>query len=57
MKILLVHPEDSVEAGPWAATQWDLAVDLGWSGRAAYARQSEKLGFRIFSMSELLDQE
>ena len=57
MKILLVHPEDSVEAGPWAATQWNLAVDLGWSGRAVYARQSEKLGFRIVSMSGLLDHE
>jgi hypothetical protein len=57
MKILLVHPEDSVEAGPWAATHWDLVVDLGWSGRAVYARQSEKLGFRIVSINDLLDHE
>ncbi|HSZ62033.1 MAG TPA: hypothetical protein VK828_09550 [Terriglobales bacterium] len=57
MKILLVHPEDSVDAEPWAATHWDFAVDLGWSGRAAYARQSEQLGFRIVSMSDLLDHE
>lgn len=57
MNILLVHPDDSVDAGPWAATQWDLVVDLGWSGLAAYARQSEKLGFRIVSLNDLLDHE
>lgn len=57
MKILLVHPDDSVEAGPWTGTRWDLAVDLGWSGRHAYARQSERLGFRVFSIYDLLDHE
>jgi hypothetical protein len=57
MKILLVHPEDSLETGPWAATDWDLAVDLGWSGRAAYTRQTEKLGFRVVSLIDLLDHE
>ena len=57
MKILLVHPDDSVEAGPWAGMNWDWAVDLGWSGRAAYARQSERLGFRVSSLSDVLDHE
>ncbi len=57
MKILLVHPDDSVEAEPWAKLRWDLVVDLGWSGRAAYARQSERLGSRIISMNDLLDHE
>jgi len=57
MKILLVHPDDSVEAGAWAGTRWDLAVDLGWSGRHAYARQTERLGFRVVSIYDLLDHE
>jgi len=57
MKILLVHPDDSVEVGPWAATRWDLVADLGWSGRATYARQIERLGFPIISMNNLLDHE
>jgi len=57
MKILLAHPGDSVEVGPWAETQWDLVVDLGWSGRHAYSRQSERLGFRVFSIYDLLDHE
>src|SRR5580698_3823562 len=55
MKILLVHPHDSVEAGTWADTRWDLVVDLGWSGREAYSRQSERLGFRVFSIYDFLD--
>ncbi len=55
MKILLVHPHDSVEAGIWADTRWDLVVDLGWSGREAYSRQSERLGFRVFSIYDFLD--
>jgi hypothetical protein len=55
MKILLVHPDDSVEAGPWAGMRWDWAVDLGWSGRAAYARQIERLGFRVSNISDVLD--
>jgi hypothetical protein len=57
MKILLVHPDDSVEVGAWAGTRWDLAVDLGWSGRHAYSRQTEQLGFRVSSIYDLLDHE
>ncbi len=57
MKILLVHPDDSVEVGAWAETRWDLAVDLGWSGRHAYSRQTERLGFRVLSIYDLLDHE
>jgi hypothetical protein len=57
MKILLVHPADSVEVGTWAGTRWDLVVDLGWSGRHDYSRQTELLGFRVFSIYDLLNQE
>jgi hypothetical protein len=55
MKILLVHPDDAIEAGAWAGTRWDLAVDLGWSGRYAYSQLSERLGFRVFSIYDLVD--
>jgi hypothetical protein len=57
MKILLVHPDDSIEPGAWAGTRWDLAVDLGWSGRHAYSRQTERLGFRVFSIYDLVGHE
>jgi hypothetical protein len=57
MKILLVHPEDWVEVGEWAGTRWDWAVDLGWSGRHVYAEKTARLGFRVFSIYDLLDHE
>lgn len=59
MRILLVHPDDSIEAdfiaGAGAGARWDFAVDLGWSGRHAYSQQSERLGFRVFSIYDVLD--
>lgn len=57
MKILLVHPDDSVEVGPWTETRWNLIVDLGWSGRHAYSQQAERFGCRVLSIYELLDHE
>jgi hypothetical protein len=57
MKILLVHPDDSVEVGAWAGQRWDLVIDLGWSGRHAYSEQSRRLGFRVLSVYDLLDHE
>ncbi len=55
MKILLVHPEESPNLGPWAEVRWDWVVDLGWSGRYWYSRESERLGYRISSIYDLLD--
>src|SRR5215471_6560082 len=55
MKILLLHPEDSAEVGPWAETKWDLIVDLGWSGSHAYAQRKQRLGCNVISIYELLD--
>lgn len=55
MKILLVHPDDSVDVGPWTSTRWDQAFDWGWSGRHAYLRQSERMGFPVASICDLLD--
>ncbi len=31
MRVLLLHPEDSPQRGPWARLPWDLIVDLGKS--------------------------
>jgi len=55
MKILLVHPTDSAADGPWAEDKWSLAVDLGWSGRNFYERQTERLGYRVVSIYDLLE--
>jgi hypothetical protein len=32
MKILLIHPEDDPEKGPWAELAWDRIVDVGLGG-------------------------
>jgi len=50
MRILLVHPEDSVIEGPWAASRWDLIVDLGWAGAFQYEIWGEKLGCPVRSL-------
>jgi hypothetical protein len=50
MKILLVHPDDSLEFGARTGTRWDWAIDLGWAGHHAYAEQSARLGFRVSSI-------
>ncbi len=57
MKILLVHPSDSVETGPWTETKWDLVVDLGWSGRTFYSQQAERFGCSVRSIFDLSDHE
>ncbi|HEY6337924.1 MAG TPA: hypothetical protein VIW68_05480 [Candidatus Sulfotelmatobacter sp.] len=31
MRVLLLHPEDFPQRGPWSAQRWDLIVDLGRS--------------------------
>jgi len=50
MRILLVHPEDSVIEGPWTVSQWDLIVDLGWAGSFQYGVWGAKLGCPVRSL-------
>lgn len=57
MKVLLLHPDDSLEAGPWAGSHWDLVVDLGWSGRHHYAQASQRHSNRVLSFCDLLGPE
>lgn len=55
MKVLLLHPDDSAECGPWSGMQWDLLVDLGWAGRCAYARLAKSMACPVRSLQELSD--
>ncbi len=55
MKILLLHPNDHIEAGPWRGTHWDWVVDLGWAGQSAYADIASRLGCKASSIRNLLD--
>jgi hypothetical protein len=37
MRVLLLHPEDFPQRGPWPAPRWDLIVDLGGSSASSAA--------------------
>jgi hypothetical protein len=41
MRVLLLHPEDFPQRGPWSAQRWDLIVDLGRSSPASAAAWEE----------------
>src|SRR5450631_3876662 len=40
MRILLVHPDDQPDRGPWAQQTWDRVIDLGRGGELTYERWS-----------------
>jgi hypothetical protein len=44
MKVLLIHPEDDLQGGPWNDLRWDRVVDLGRAGMEAYARARSHFG-------------
>ncbi|MFZ0955487.1 MAG: hypothetical protein WAN60_04040 [Candidatus Sulfotelmatobacter sp.] len=41
MRVLLLHPEDVPQRGPWSSQRWDLIVDLGRSSLASAAAWGE----------------
>jgi hypothetical protein len=53
LKTLLVHPEDSPCAGPWAGEKWDLIVDLGKSSAFTRASWQERLNSPIVQLDNL----
>jgi hypothetical protein len=50
MRVLLLHPEDSIDGGPWSHERWDLIVDLGFAGHDAYDEWSRRASTRIVSI-------
>ena len=56
MRVLLLHPEDLIDGGPWRRERWDLIVDLGFASRYAYDEWSRKSGARILSIREFAGQ-
>jgi len=47
MRVLLLHPEDDPEGGPWSEERWDRVVDLGMTGEQTRARWSGKFGCSV----------
>jgi hypothetical protein len=53
MRILLIHPEDNPEKGPWATLAWDRVVDLGLGGVSSYARWSRNFCCEVTTLNAL----
>ena len=47
MRVLLLHPEDFPQRGPWSVQRWDLIVDLGRSSLASAAAWEEATHARV----------
>lgn len=44
MRVLLLHPDDDPERGPWLRSQWDRVFDLALASPADYARWTDLFG-------------
>ena len=53
MRILLVHPDDQPDRGPWAQQTWDRVIDLGRGGELAYERWSKQFGCPVQPLDSL----
>ncbi len=53
MKVLLLHPEDDPEKGPWASLAWDRIVDIGLGGVNSYARWTRRFHCPVTSLGSL----
>jgi hypothetical protein len=50
MKILLLHPSDTLSDGPWSQYRWDLVIDLGVSSTESAAYWSRRLNCRVLQL-------
>jgi hypothetical protein len=57
LRILLVHPEDSLRSGPWLGQNWDLVVDLGKSSAFIRDLSQERLKAPVLQLDSLLQAE
>lgn len=53
MRILLVHPEDTLRSGPWVGQNWDLVVDLGKSSAFIRDMSQERLKAPVLQLDSL----
>lgn len=56
MRVLLLHPEDKPDEGPWSTGRWDVIVDLGFAGPETYADSSRRLKTRVLSIHQFAGQ-
>jgi hypothetical protein len=53
MRILLVDPLDSADAGLWAGQHWDRIVDLGMGGKNTYERWNDRFHSTVTRLDAL----
>lgn len=53
MRILLVHPDDHPERGPWVKQTWDRVIDLGRGGELTYERWTRQFGCPVAPLDSL----
>ncbi len=53
MRVLVVHPEDSPDCGPWTRERWDFVLDLGRGGENSYERWARQFGCPVVPLSSL----
>jgi hypothetical protein len=56
MRVLLIHPEDGLQDGPWTSLKWDRVIDLGRSGAESYAEATSGLGCPVTPIDFLRDE-
>jgi hypothetical protein len=53
MKVLLIDPLDTADAGAWAAQRWDRIVDLGMGGKNTYERWTRRFQCPVTTLDSL----
>jgi len=53
VKILLLHPDDSPEQGPWCQQDWDRVIDLGKGGYDFYKRLACQFSCPVIPLDSL----
>lgn len=53
MRVLLIHPEDTLFSGRWSAMPWDRVVDLGKNSAATYRQWEDTLGCPVCGLTRL----
>lgn len=47
MRVLLIHPEDNLQKGPWNGSKWDRVLDLGQAGMESYRLAAARFGCAV----------
>jgi len=55
MRVLLIHPEDELQAGPWAFQRWDRVIDLGRAGASSYEQATASFGCPVGNLDGFRD--